>query len=126
MAVALFRIKNTTDSPISWTVDTYQTAYNTWGERASVAINGVLFWTSGSSNIAAIIPQTHVIAVPANGTSTSNIIFSAGSATPVQVPAARVHCSSLSITTHWHFLRVLSTPMIWMLRRITLNKRVPA
>ncbi|MFT7219346.1 MAG: hypothetical protein ACI8Z1_000960 [Candidatus Azotimanducaceae bacterium] len=41
IAAALFRFKNKTDSSISWTVNTYQTAYYTRGERASVAVNGV-------------------------------------------------------------------------------------
>lgn len=84
IAGALFRIKNTTGAAITWTANAYQTAYNVWGERASVAVNGTLFWTSGSSDLGAITTQTHAIPIPANGTST--VVFTASSASPSATP----------------------------------------
>lgn len=80
MAIAVFRVKNTTASPIDWNVKTYQTSYAGYSERASVALNGSSFWTSGGSNLGAGTPQDHTIPIPAGGTST--IIFTSGSTVP--------------------------------------------
>lgn len=80
-AAALFRVRNTTNAPINWTVKCYQTAYATWAERASVALNGVDVWNSGGSDITTQTIQTHVLAIPASRTSTA--IFIAASAAPI-------------------------------------------
>jgi hypothetical protein len=80
IAAALFRIKNTTASAIDWTPSVNFTAYYLWGETASVALNGNLAWTSGTSilnptSAAISIP----LSIPANRTSTA-IFVSASSA----------------------------------------------
>ncbi|PCI79690.1 MAG: hypothetical protein COB20_04320 [SAR86 cluster bacterium] len=81
MALALFRIKNTTSSAILWPVTAHHTSYHGWGERASVALNGTSVWDSGSSNInSTAVPQTHNLLIPANSTSTA--IFASGSTAP--------------------------------------------
>ena len=67
---ALFRIRNTTQGDIVWSVDVYQTAYGGWAERASVALNGVLVWESGGSNLGPQQSQTHALTIPAGRTST--------------------------------------------------------
>ena len=55
---ALFRIENTTSDNIIWTPYFYYTCYYSWSERASVALNGVNQWDSGSQNC---------MALPSNG-----------------------------------------------------------
>lgn len=100
MAVALFRVKNTTGLVIPWTLETYQTSYSPWGERASVAVNGILFWSSGSNSFSSLNTQTHVISIPANGTST--VILTAGSAAPsgdIRTVFLAAHNGSLSLPT---------------------------
>jgi hypothetical protein len=44
--VVLFRIHNPTASAITWTLYFYYTSYGSWGESASVALNGVNQWTT--------------------------------------------------------------------------------
>ncbi len=71
IVVCLFRVRNNTSSPITWTPWIGYTAYSAWNEMASCALNGALVWSSGSSG------QTSVsLSIPANGTST--VIFAAG------------------------------------------------
>lgn len=77
MAIAVFRIKNTTNASITWNVRAYQTAYAGWGERASVTVNSGLVFTSGSSTLSAQTFQDHALSIAPNGTST--VIFTAGS-----------------------------------------------
>ncbi len=77
---ALFRIRNTTQGDIVWSVDVYQTAYAGWGERASVALNGVLVWESGGANLGPHQSQTHALTIPAGRTST--VILMAASTSP--------------------------------------------
>jgi hypothetical protein len=76
-AVALFRIKNTTPSDIIWTPKVHLSAYPAWGERASVALNGVTLWDDGSvqrivTDAAVSVPMT----IPANRTSTAIFVSS--------------------------------------------------
>jgi len=79
-SAALFRIRNTTAAPIDWTVKAHQTAYPSWGERASVALNGALVWQS-TTTLSASDVQTHVLSIPADRVSTA--IFISGSTQPV-------------------------------------------
>lgn len=79
-AIVVFRIKNTSADAITWPVQAYQTSYAGWSERASVAVNGALHWTSGSNNLSSLVAQTHELVIPANSTST--VIFTAGSYQP--------------------------------------------
>lgn len=81
VAVALFRVRNTTGSAITWTVKSHHTCYAGWGEKASIALNGASAWDSGGANLgAAAGPQTTGISVPANGIST--VIFQSSSSSP--------------------------------------------
>lgn len=76
-AGALFRIRNTTNAAIEWVVNARQTSYGGWGERASVALNGVSIWHSGGTNYYTNATFTHRLSIPANRTSTA--IFISGS-----------------------------------------------
>lgn len=78
-AAVLFRVKNTTENAIVWTLETYQTAYSGWGERASVAVNGVDTWNSGGFNLNASNTESHVLSIPSGQTSTI-IVISASTA----------------------------------------------
>jgi len=49
VVTVLFRIRNTTASPIAWAPDFYYTSYGGWNEFASVALNGVNKWSTGAS-----------------------------------------------------------------------------
>ncbi|MCA9084081.1 MAG: hypothetical protein KDA81_08505, partial [Planctomycetaceae bacterium] len=49
IAAALFRVQNQTDADITWTPSFYFSANPGWGERASVAVNGVNIWSSGGA-----------------------------------------------------------------------------
>ncbi len=74
-AGALFRIKNTTGNAITWTVNTYQTAWVD-EDRASVSVNGANNWCP-SANYNVNSAHTHSLSIPANRTST--VIFISGS-----------------------------------------------
>ena len=66
VVMALFRIKNTTSTTLIWTPYFYFSAYNAWGEMASVAINGTSVYNasnSGSANISIAIPPNRVSTV---------------------------------------------------------------
>lgn len=68
-AGALFRVRNKTGDPINWTLQYYATAYGGWGERASIALNGVSVWnTTGDSTASSI--YSLVMSIPANRIST--------------------------------------------------------
>jgi hypothetical protein len=75
----LFRIANSTQGDIVWDVDVYQTAFAGWGERASVALNGVLVWESGGASLGPHQSQSHSLTIPAGRTST--VIFLSASTT---------------------------------------------
>jgi len=73
-AVVLFRIKNTTSNTITWPVSVHLTAYGAWSERASIAMNGVDIWNSGSDTRAAASgPLSVNLSIPQERTST--VIF---------------------------------------------------
>jgi hypothetical protein len=82
VVVCLFRIRNTMDYAITWNPYFRYTAYNTWNERASVALNGVNKWVSDSGNSNAIANVT--LSIPANRTST--VIFVSTASEPYPLP----------------------------------------
>jgi hypothetical protein len=71
VVVVLLRIRNTTGSAIIWQPYFKYTAYNAWGEMASVALNGVNQWTSVGGN--GTQSANVSLSIPANRTST--VIF---------------------------------------------------
>jgi hypothetical protein len=76
VTIAMFRIRNTTGAPITWTPQYMITYYAGWGERASVALNGVLQWSSGGSDCNSWACQHSVaMTIPANRT--SSVVFAA-------------------------------------------------
>jgi hypothetical protein len=77
MTVALFRIRNTTGSAITWTPYFIYTSYSSWGERASVSINRESTWNSGSTNSGINNRASLNISIPAGRIST--IVFVSGS-----------------------------------------------
>jgi hypothetical protein len=82
VTLALFRIKNTTGSDIIWSPNFYYTAFFSWGETASVALNGASAWTSGSGTSA---PGGSTIlinlTIPASRTSTVIFVSPSGNIT---------------------------------------------
>lgn len=76
-AAALFRIENKTSNAINWVVDWYCTSYHSWGEKASITVNGADTWNSGTSDYGANHHETITLSIPANRKST--IIFISGS-----------------------------------------------
>ncbi len=75
VALVLFRINNTTGSPIVWNPTVWYSAYAAWGERASGALNGVTILNEGD-----IGNRTVSITIPPNRVST--IIFVSTSGQP--------------------------------------------
>lgn len=73
VTAVLFRIKNTTGSPITWAPCFYYTAFQAWGEMASLSLNGQNNWT-GSSNGNACVS----LSIPANRTSTLIVVSTSG------------------------------------------------
>ncbi len=72
VVTALFRIRNDTAAPITWTPVLRLSANGPWGEWASVALNGATAWTSGGANYFPSTPPTSVaLAIPAGRTSTA-------------------------------------------------------
>jgi hypothetical protein len=82
VVAALFRVRNTTAAPITWTPLFWHTCFASWGESASVALNGVSqFQTGGNCNPAGT-PAPVPLSIPPNRTSTA--IFVATSSQPFQ------------------------------------------
>jgi hypothetical protein len=79
VAVALFRIKNTTGGSINWTAEVFQTGYQSWGELASVAVNGVNVFAS-TGTLTASSHFSHILSIPGNAIST--VIFVSTSSNP--------------------------------------------
>ncbi|MBK6839925.1 MAG: hypothetical protein IPG90_17950 [Bacteroidetes bacterium] len=78
---ALFRISNTTGAAITWTPNFIYTAYTTWGEKASITVNGANSWSSGTSGSAAVS-----LSIPSGQVST--VIFVCTSGIPTTVSGA--------------------------------------
>jgi hypothetical protein len=72
----LFRIKNSTQSNINWTVHWYATSFPSWSERSSISVNGADTWNNGGDTNAQS-PTSHGLTIPANRTST--VVFIASS-----------------------------------------------
>ena len=68
----LFRIRNTTNQAINWSMHWYRTGYGGWNEYAGIARNGENIWNSGG-NFGPGHNSNHSISIPANRTST--VIF---------------------------------------------------
>jgi hypothetical protein len=68
VCIALFRVKNTTGSAITWTPTFWYSAYSGWSEQASVAVNGANVWSNGGYGNTSLN-----LSIPANRTST--VIF---------------------------------------------------
>ena len=78
VAIALFRVKNTTAGDITWPVHWYYSCYSGWNERASAAINGVEL--ANHSNCGSNGNQVLNVAIPADRVSTIIFVSTAGSA----------------------------------------------
>ena len=75
---ALFRISNTTGAAITWTPNFIYTAYTTWGEKASITVNGANSWSSGTSGSAAVS-----LSIPSGQVSTVIFVCTSSSPTPI-------------------------------------------
>jgi hypothetical protein len=82
VVVALVRIRNTTLAPIDWNVRFHHTCYQNWSELASIAVNGVLHWSSAppALNCSSQTPLNTTISIPANRT--SSVVFVSTSSIP--------------------------------------------
>ncbi len=78
VAVVLFRIKNNTPGAITWTPDFYYTCYSGWDELASVALNGVNMWDSGTLDSGPNENTTVALSIPADRTSTVIFVSTSG------------------------------------------------
>ena len=76
---ALFRVKNTTGSTVTWTPYFFYSSYSGWGERASVSLNGGNNWESGGNNCAYCKVGVN-LSIPGGRTSTVIVVSSTGSA----------------------------------------------
>jgi hypothetical protein len=66
VVLTLFRIKNSTSSAIDWKPNFFYSAYGSWGEHASVALNGESIMDaveSGSTTLTLTIPANRVSTV---------------------------------------------------------------
>ncbi len=93
-AAALFRVKNTTSSDITWTVHTHQTAYSGWGEKASIAVNGADVWQHTNSQAT----HKHIVNLVIPAEETSTVIFVSGSARPQNISSLQYRAVMLGIT----------------------------
>jgi len=73
VVLALFRIENTTGGEITWSPEVAYSCYAGWGERASVALNGVSIMYEGTSGI-----QTVALPIPASRISTVIMVSTSG------------------------------------------------
>ena len=78
VTLALMRIQNSTASPQNWTPYFYFTAYGSWGEWASVAVNGANVWTSGGGNYHINATVAPTLTLPANQISTVIFVVPSG------------------------------------------------
>lgn len=92
-AGALLRVRNKTGAAINWPLYFYATAYPGWGEKASIALNGVDAWSTTVDSGAAT-NHTTTLSIPANRIST--VICVAG-ASPVY-SVSSIHVRSTVLT----------------------------
>jgi subtilisin-like proprotein convertase family protein len=76
-AAALFRIKNSTQSDITWSPSFWYTSYGGWSESASLAVNGANIWSASGNCYGTNCSTTQNLTIPKNRTST--VIFVVGS-----------------------------------------------
>jgi hypothetical protein len=76
MAGALFRVRNNTSSDITWTPYFWYTSFASWGELASVTLNGEDTWAS-NDDCGIGCSASLSLTIPASRTST--VIFVSGS-----------------------------------------------
>jgi hypothetical protein len=92
-AGALFRVRNKTGAAIDWPLSFYATAYAGWGEKASIALNGVDVWsTVGSSHV--VTNHTTTLSIPANRVST--VICVAGASPNMAVSSFHLRSTVLA------------------------------
>ena len=77
ITAALFRIANTTDSPITWSPSFYYSSFPGFSEAASVALNGSNLWTSSANGGG---HHTLTLSIPPN--MVSSVIFTSSYAVP--------------------------------------------
>ncbi len=71
-----FRIHNSSNQPIDWTIHWYGTGYGGWNEYRSIALNGESI-TCDSGDHRASANTDHTITIPPNRTSTVIVVASA-------------------------------------------------
>lgn len=81
IVAVLFRIRNNTAFDLTWTPEFHYSCYFSYGEKASVALNGSHMWESGSSNDPG--HTSVVLSIPAARTSTVIVVSGSG---PVYSP----------------------------------------
>jgi hypothetical protein len=78
LVIVMFRILNSTASAINWTPAFYYSANAEWGEYASVALNGVAVWNSGTSGYTTSSGALPTMSIPANSISTVFVVSASG------------------------------------------------
>jgi len=78
VAIALFRIKNTTNQEIYWSPSFYYSCGT--GLRASVAVNGTSIWDSGTPECTGASNITLPLSIPGNQVSSAIFVSSTGPA----------------------------------------------
>ena len=78
VAMALFRVRNSTAKTITWKPHWRYTSYSGWSETASVALNGSNIW-SGNCGGSLNCTTSHSLSIPANRTSTVVFVSTSGS-----------------------------------------------
>lgn len=115
VATALFRIKNTTSAAIDWTPYFYYSCNSSWGERASIAINGLDIWNSGGTNCGSSNIANTIISIPANAistiifVSTSSLGESPGSNIYVRLNSLAFYNDSLALPSGLKYIDDLDT-----------------
>lgn len=96
VTIAMFRIKNTTNGPITWTPQFAITYYAGYSERASVALNGVNVWNSGGNNCNTWACQNQAsMDIPAGRT--SSVLFAATGGYPQDCGGCRSNRSNVLV-----------------------------
>lgn len=85
ITVVLFRVRNTTDGAIPWTIQFYYSCYGGWNENASVSLNGASSWSSAGATSSYNSNTSVTLMIPANQTSTIIVVTATG---PGNLPAA--------------------------------------
>jgi collagen triple helix repeat protein/IPT/TIG domain-containing protein len=81
IVVILFRVRNSTATPITWQPHFWHSAYGPWGECASIALNGVNMFVNGGSTPGSLAAPN--LSIPPSRAST--VVFVASSGPPIGV-----------------------------------------